>query len=271
MKIRPCSLPGRLKIKVLIALCLLAVGVVFLNRYSYTSETTKGSDMGTEQRSEVRMAESLINTKNINSEEPLRDNDTIEVGSNTDINNINPTNALETVKVCVAAEYFKNTKTVSQIGNASKLVERLRPKGVSEFAEMIGELTNIERVVVQALDGGKGRISGTIRNMSSGKFKSETHTINAFFNDLSQIPVNVNVLVVDGYDVHIRYGKDGYVSMFVVKNQSAGTEHSFEFYNSGSVRSFVYSRLNLEKTGFERSLDFMISEEGELVRDDADP
>jgi hypothetical protein len=271
MKFRPYSLPGRLKIKALIALCLLVVGVVVLNRYNYTSETTKGPDMGAEQRGEVQMAASLINAKNINSEEPLLDEKTIEFGNNTDINIINPTNVLDTVKGYAAAEYFKNTKTVSQIVNASKLVERLRPKGESEFAEMIGELKNIERVAVQALDGGKGQISGTIRNMSSGKFTSETHTINAFFNDLSQVPVNVNVLVVGGYDVHIRYGRDGCVSMFVVKNQSAGTEHSFEFYNSGSIRSFIYSRLNLEKTGFERSLDFMISEEGELVRDDADP
>jgi hypothetical protein len=271
MKFRPYSLPGRLKFKALIALCLLVVCVVFLNRYNYTSETTKGPDMGAEQRGEVQMAASLINTKNINFEEPLLDKKTIEVGNNTDINIINPTNVLDTVNGYAAAEYFKNTKTTSQVADAAKLVAQLRPNGADEFAEMIGVLVNIEKLVVQSLDGGQGRVSKTIKNMSFGKFKSEMHTISAFFNDSLQVPVNVNVSAVDESDVHVRYARDGAVSVFVINNQSAGTECSFEFYESGSIRSFVYTRMNPGKTGLERSLDFMISEVGELVRNDADP
>ncbi len=103
MKFRPYSLPGRLKIKALIALCLLVVSVVFLNRYNYTSETIKGPDIGAEQRGEVQIAASLINAKNINSEEHLLDEKTIGVGNNADINIINPTNVLDTVKGFAAA------------------------------------------------------------------------------------------------------------------------------------------------------------------------
>jgi hypothetical protein len=95
--------------------------------------------------------------------------------------------------------------------------------------------------------------------------------VSAFFSELSGVPVNLKMSVVDGYDVYIRYNRDGAVLMCVINNRSAGTEYSLEFYDSGMVRSFVYSRMNLDKTGLDRSLDFMVSETGELVRDDVDP
>ena len=177
----------------------------------------------------------------------------------------------ENKKQNTAASYFKKTKTSSQVVDAEKLVAQLKPKGKIEFNEMISELTKTENTAIQLLDGEGGKISAMIRQMSSGKFKNETHMVSAFFSELSGVPVNLKMSVVDGYDVYIRYNRDGAVLMCVINNRSAGTEYSLEFYDSGMVRSFVYSRMNLDKTGLDRSLDFMVSETGELVRDDVDP
>jgi hypothetical protein len=272
MNVRPSSLPvGLINLRILVVSALLVVGVVLLNRYNYASKAPRTSEMGAEQRGEVRMSKALISTSVISLRKPLIDEEKIRGDNNASSDRANPSDALETVKGYTVAEYFKNTKTTSQVADAAKLVAQLRPNGAGEFAEMIGIAVNIEKLVVQSLDGGQGQVSKTIKNMSFGKFKSEMHTISAFFNDSSQVPVNVNVSAVDGSDVHVRYARDGAVSVFVINNQSAGTEGSFEFYESGSIRSFVYTRLNPEKTGLERSLNFIISEAGELVRDDADP
>jgi hypothetical protein len=272
MNVRPSSLPvGLVNLRILVVSALLVVGVVLLNRYNYASKAPRTSEMGVEQRGEVRMSKALISTSVISLRKPLIDEEKIRGDNNASSDSANPSDASETVKGYTVAEYFKNTKTTSQVADAAKLVAHLRPNGADEFAEMIGVLVNIEKLVVQSLDGRQGQVSKTIKNMSFGKFKSEMHTISAFFNDSLQVPVNVNVSAVDESDVHVRYARDGAVSVFVINNQSAGTECSFEFYASGSIRSFVYTRMNPEKTGLERSLDFMISEVGELVRNDADP
>ena len=178
---------------------------------------------------------------------------------------------LENKKQNTAASYFKKTKTSSQVVDAEKLVAQLKPKGEIEFNEMISELTKSENTAIQLLDGDGGKISAMIRQMCSGKFKNKTHMVSAFFSELSGVPVNLKMSMVNGYDVYIRYNRDGAVLICVINNRPAGTEYSLEFYDSGMVRSFVYSRMNLDKTGLDRSLDFMVSETGELVRDDADP
>jgi len=163
-------------------------------------------------------------------------------------------------------KYFENVKTFQQIEQARELLAKHNPKGGGHLSEMLEKMTNIQAFVIDKMHSPNARLWQNIRSTSDGEYRDGSVAVDLKMRDSEMIPWNVDVRV-EGMAFSVVYNRDGFVERFGCKTIDGVSSWSVEFHPSGGVKSFVYSKMDLEnKVLIDKAL-FMVSEDGSNLED----